>query len=46
MKTAGRSFQVRRVDLGEYLQSLKVRKSLEPEAAALAIRPHPAAAHD
>ena len=37
MKTAGRSFQVRRVDLGEYLQSLKVRKSLEPEAAALAI---------
>ncbi len=34
---AGRSFVVRRVDLGEYLRSLKVRLVLEPEAAALAV---------
>ena len=34
---AGRSFVVRRVDLGEYLKSLKVRSVLEPEAAALAV---------
>ncbi|TNC06430.1 GntR family transcriptional regulator [Methylobacterium terricola] len=33
---AGRSYVVRRVDLGEYLKSLKVREVLEPEAAALA----------
>ena len=33
---AGRSYVVRRVDLGEYLKSLKVRQVLEPEAAALA----------
>ena len=34
---AGRSFVVRRVDLGEYLKSLKVRQIVEPEAAALAV---------
>lgn len=32
----GRSYVVRRVDLGEYLKSLKVRQVLESEAAALA----------
>ncbi len=32
----GRSYVVRRVDLGEYLKSLKVRQVLEAEAAALA----------
>jgi DNA-binding GntR family transcriptional regulator len=37
IKGAGRSFVVRHVDLGEYLQSLKVREILEPEAAALAV---------
>lgn len=37
VKATGRSFVVRRVDLGEYLQSLKVREILEPEAAVLAI---------
>ena len=36
-KTGGRSYLVRRVDLGEYLKSLKVREILEPEAAALAV---------
>ncbi len=36
VKGAGRSFLVRHVDLKEYLQSLKVREILEPEAAALA----------
>ena len=35
-KTANRSYFVRRVDLKEYLQSLRVRETLEPEAAALA----------
>jgi len=35
-KGTGRSFIVRSVDLGEYLQSLKVREMLEPEAAAMA----------
>ena len=35
-KTANRSFQVREVDLREYLQSVKVREMLEPEAAMLA----------
>ena len=34
---AGRSFVVRRVDLGEYLKSLAVRRVLEPEAAAAAV---------
>ncbi len=34
---AGRSYVVRRVDLGEYLKSLKVRQIVEPEAAALAV---------
>jgi DNA-binding GntR family transcriptional regulator len=37
IKGAGRSFIVRHVDLGEYLQSLKVREILEPEAASLAV---------
>ncbi len=36
-KVEGRSYVVRRVDLKEYLQSLKVREILEAEAAALAI---------
>lgn len=36
-KTGGRSYVVRRVDLGEYLKSLKVREVLEPEAAVLAV---------
>lgn len=36
IKGTGRSFLVRHVDLKEYLQSLKVREILEPEAAALA----------
>lgn len=35
-KVGGRSYTVRRVDLAEYLHSLKVREILEPEAAALA----------
>ena len=37
VKGTGRSYVVRHVDLGEYLQSLKVREILEGEAAALAI---------
>ncbi|OYW58039.1 MAG: GntR family transcriptional regulator [Azorhizobium sp. 39-67-5] len=36
VKGTGRSYMVRNVDLKEYLQSLKVREILEPEAAALA----------
>ncbi|MGU3496651.1 GntR family transcriptional regulator [Xanthobacteraceae bacterium A53D] len=36
VKGTGRSYMVRHVDLKEYLQSLKVREILEPEAAALA----------
>ncbi len=36
VKAANRSFMVRHVDLGEYLQSLKVREILEGEAAAIA----------
>lgn len=36
VKGNGRSFKVRHVDLGEYLQSLRVREILEPEAAAMA----------
>jgi DNA-binding GntR family transcriptional regulator len=35
VKSANRSFMVRHVDLGEYLQSLKVREILEGEAAAI-----------
>jgi DNA-binding GntR family transcriptional regulator len=35
-KSASRSYTVRRVDLAEYLHSLKVREVVEPEAAALA----------
>ena len=37
IKSGGRSFQVRQVSMGEYLQSLKVREILEPEAAMLAV---------
>jgi len=37
IKNGSRSYMVRGVDLAEYLQSLKVREILEPEAAALAI---------
>lgn len=36
-KNAGRSYTVRKVDMQEYLQSLKVREVLESEAAALAV---------
>lgn len=36
IKAAGRSYAVRRVDLTEYLHSLKAREILEGEAAALA----------
>lgn len=36
-KGANRSYVVRQVDLKEYLQSLRVREVLEPEAAALAL---------
>lgn len=36
-KGANRSYMVRPVDLKEYLQSLRVREFLEPEAAVLAI---------
>lgn len=36
-KGANRSYMVRQVDLKEYLQSLRVREFLEPEAAVLAI---------
>lgn len=36
-KVANRSYMVRKVGLQEYLESLKVRDILEPEAAALAI---------
>jgi DNA-binding GntR family transcriptional regulator len=34
-KTVHHSYVIRRVDLREYLQSLRVRRLLEPEAAAL-----------
>lgn len=37
VKSANRSFQVRKVELREYLQSLKVRELLEAEAAALSV---------
>ncbi|ALN75142.1 GntR family transcriptional regulator [Aureimonas sp. AU20] len=36
-KGDGRNYVVRRVELGEYLQSLKLRLLIEPEAAAQAI---------
>lgn len=36
-KNSGRSYMIRSVDLQEYIQSLKVRHQLEPEAAVLAI---------
>jgi len=42
-KDQGRSFRVRRVYMEEYLQSLKVRILLEPEAAAGAVCRIPAA---
>ncbi|RFB81536.1 GntR family transcriptional regulator [Methylovirgula sp. 4M-Z18] len=35
-KGDGRNYVVRRVDVGEYLQSLKLRQLIEPEAAVLA----------
>lgn len=37
LKAANRSFVIRSVGLAEYLQSLKVREILEPEAAALSV---------
>jgi DNA-binding GntR family transcriptional regulator len=37
VKSANRSFQVRKVELREYLQSLKVRELLEGEAAELCV---------
>jgi DNA-binding GntR family transcriptional regulator len=37
VRSNGRSVLVRHVDLREYMQSLKVREILEPEAAALSI---------
>lgn len=37
LKGSSRTYVVRKVDLGEYLQSLKVREILEPEAAVLAV---------
>ncbi|WP_416356820.1 GntR family transcriptional regulator [Aureimonas phyllosphaerae] len=36
-KGEGRNYVVRRVDLGEYLQSLRLRLLIEPEAAVLAL---------
>jgi len=36
-KGDGRNYVVRRVDLGEYLQSLRLRQLIEPEAAVAAI---------
>lgn len=36
VKGMGRSYLVRKVDLAEYLQSVRVREILEPEAAAMA----------
>lgn len=36
-KSSGRSYQVRKVDFQEYMQSFKVRLMLEPKAAALAV---------
>ncbi|WP_323766312.1 GntR family transcriptional regulator [Marinovum sp.] len=37
VKSASRSYQVRKVELREYLQSLKVRELLESEAAGLCV---------
>lgn len=37
LKGNGRNYVVRRVDLGEYLQSLRLRQLIEPEAAVAAI---------
>ncbi|WP_246072163.1 GntR family transcriptional regulator [Martelella lutilitoris] len=37
LKGNGRNYVVRRVDIGEYLQSLKLRLLIEPEAAVLAV---------
>lgn len=37
VKSASRSFHVRKVELREYLQSLKVRELLESEAAGLCV---------
>jgi DNA-binding GntR family transcriptional regulator len=36
-KSDGRNYVVRKVDIGEYLQSLRLRLLIEPEAAALAM---------
>ncbi len=44
LKAANRSYSVRKVDLGEYLQSLRVREVLEAEAAAQAAGRVPPAA--
>lgn len=44
IKTANRSYTVRKVELGEYLQSLRVREVLEAEAAAQAAGRIPATA--
>lgn len=43
VKGTGRSYLVRRVDLAEYLQSIRVREVLEPEAGAMAAGRIPAA---
>lgn len=43
-KTTNRSFVVRKVDMRDYLQSIRVRQVLESEAAALAASHIPAAA--
>ncbi|MDP2699782.1 GntR family transcriptional regulator [Thalassospira sp.] len=40
-KGNGRNYIVRRVDVGEYLQSLRLRQLIEPEAAAQAINAIP-----
>ncbi len=45
-KNSGRSYMVRRVDLREYMQSLKMRLILEPEAAAAAAAPGAIPAED
>ncbi|WP_183488226.1 GntR family transcriptional regulator [Martelella radicis] len=37
LKGNGRNYVVRQVDIGEYLQSLKLRLLIEPEAAVLAV---------
>lgn len=36
-KNSGRSYMIRSVDLQEYIQSLKMRHLIEPEAAALSV---------